>query len=551
MQNFSIIIFLLAILISLSALTDKLRLPYPILLVVAGVLIGFVPGLPRLPLDPGLIFLVFLPPLLYDAASHTSWHDLKANIRPISALGVSLVFFTVTAVACTAHYIIPSFGWPLAFLLGAIVSPPDAMAATAIIKGLGLNKQVISILEGESLINDASALIAYRYALIAVTTGNFVLWQAGLQFFLIAGGGILAGVIMGYGMVVLHKRINNHPLVETSLTLLTPFLSYLLGEHLHTSGILAVVSTGLIIQRHSPEIFSYETRTATRFVWDNLIFLLNGFIFILIGLQLPVILEQLPNYRLSALIGYGLVVSLATIVVRILWVFTSAWSFRYFRQRKTKKGRLSADGEGDPTWKNVLIVAWTGTRGMISMTTALALPLTLFNGKPFPERQLIIFVCFVVIFITLVVQGYSLPLLTRLLRITPSHYEEKEERKLQLYLVRSTLNYLDEPFGQQLDADVRAALKQKYEQAAEKLTDEIKRYDKNERRKESSPVRVITDTQKALIEITQFQRNILLRLHKEGNISNEVIRQVEKQMDIDELKFQQSLPSEQDQQMQV
>lgn len=544
MQNFSVVIFILAILISLSAVTDKLRVPYPVLLVIAGILIGVIPGLPSLTLDPDLVFLVFLPPLLYDAASHTSWHDFKENIRPISALGTSLVFFTMTVVAWTAHHFIQAFSWPLAFLLGAIVSPPDAMASAGIVKGLGFNKQVISILEGESLINDASALIAYRYALIAVTTGSFIFWRASLQFLLIAGGGVLAGLIAGFGLVALHRRINSHALVETSLTLLTPFLSFLLGEVLHTSGILSVVTTGLVISRYSPEIFSYQTRTQTRAVWDNLIFLLTGFIFILIGLQLPGVLKQLPGYRLPVLIGYALMISLATIVVRILWVFCSAWAFQYFQRKKMKPNEKATDNGPDPTWKNVLIVAWTGTRGMISMATALALPLVLYNGKPFPERQLIIFVCFVVIFITLVVQGYSLPLLTRLLRITVTSNHAREEKEVQLYLVQSTLHFLEEEWGQNLESQVRMTLKLEYGQLAEKLSHELEIHKKNERKSEHSPVRRLTASQKAQIEIGEFQRRILLRLHRDGNIANEVIRQVEKGMDIDEMKFRQLLPED-------
>jgi CPA1 family monovalent cation:H+ antiporter len=282
----------------------------------------------------------------------------------------------------------------------------------------------------------------------------------------------------------------------------------------------------------------------TRVVWDNLIFLLNGFIFILIGLQLPGILRQLTNYRLPALVGYGLLISLATILVRIFWVFGSAWTFQYFNHIKSRSSNQPPYKKSDPIWKNVLIVAWTGTRGMISMATALALPLTLYNGRPFPERHLIIFVCFVVIFITLVVQGYSLPLLTRLLGIKASDHQDKEEKELQLYLVRSTLHFLDEEFGQKLEDNVRNALKLEYGQLAGKLAGEIATHKRNEKRKEQSPVRTLTDTQKAQIEIGLFQRKILLRLHKDGNISNEVIKQVEKEMDIDELKFQQLLPKD-------
>ena len=263
MENFKIIIFILAVLISLSAVIDKLKLPYPVLLVLVGLTIGFIPALPDLGLDPDVVFLVFLPPLLYDAASRTSWLDFKTNIRPISALGISLVFFTTTTVAITAHYFIPNFGWPLAFLLGAIVSPPDAAAATGIIKGLGLDKQVISILEGESLANDATSFISYRYALAASITGGFLFWQAGLQFLLVAGGGILIGVLVDI-FNIHSQKIDNYPIVETSLTLITPFLSYLCAEQAHTSGILAVVSTGLIISWRAPEIFSLPNKNADK-----------------------------------------------------------------------------------------------------------------------------------------------------------------------------------------------------------------------------------------------------------------------------------------------
>jgi len=276
MENFYVIIFLLSVLISLSAVIERIKVPQPILLVVAGLLIGFIPALPDLALDPDIIFLIFLPPLLFDAASQTSWHDFKADIRPISALAISLVFFTTIAVAATAHYLVPHFGWPLAFLLGAIISPTDAVAASGIIKGMNLNRRVMTILEGESLVNDASALITYRHALLAVLTGNFIFWQAGLQFLLVAGGGIVAGIIVGYSLVFVHKKITNNPLVETGLSLLTPYLAYIAAEEMHVSGILSVVTTGLIISWRSPEIFSYQTRMRTRVIWDTIVFLLNG-----------------------------------------------------------------------------------------------------------------------------------------------------------------------------------------------------------------------------------------------------------------------------------
>src|SRR6188472_3929084 len=239
MDEFKVVIFLMAILISLTAIVNKKRFPFPILLVAAGLVIGFVPQLPDLALDPDIVFIVILPPLLYDAAAKTSWHEFRTAIRPISALAITLVFFTTVAVAITAFYLIPGFSWPLAFVLGAIVSPPDAVAAAGIIKGLGLNKRVITVLEGESLVNDASALIAYRYAVGAVS-GSFILWKAGLELLWVAGGGIMIGFAVGFVFVFAYKKINNNSIIETSLTLLAPFLSYLAAEHFHSSGVLAV-----------------------------------------------------------------------------------------------------------------------------------------------------------------------------------------------------------------------------------------------------------------------------------------------------------------------
>jgi monovalent cation/hydrogen antiporter len=542
MENFRIIIFILAVLISLSAIIEKIKIPNPIFLIVAGFVIGFIPALPDLVLDPDVVFLVFLPPLLYDAAFRTSWHDFKADIRPISALGVSLVFFTVLAVAVTAHYFIPGFNWPLAFLLGAIISPPDAVAATSMIKGLGLNKRVITILEGESLVNDASALIAYRYALTALATGTFVFWQAGLQFLLLAGGGILIGIIVGYVLVFAHKKVNNNPIVETSLTLLTPFLSYLIAEQIHVSGILAVVSTGLVISWRSSEIFSYQTRMRTKVVWDTLIFLLNGFVFILIGLQLPGILKQLHSYTWMQLMSYGIAISLVTILVRIVWIFTGAYIAKLFKNRKSK--RVSDIKEDEANWKNVLIISWTGTRGILSLAAALALPLTLYKGSLFPQRPLILFLCFVVIFITLVVQGLSLPLLVRLLNVKPGSNEDKEAKELQLYIVNNTLHFIDDQLTTTTGTSFKEKLKKKYENIARTLTNEIRTHRRNEKKDEQLPVVIVTPMQDAEMEISKFQRELLLKIHKKGTFSDAAIKEAERNMDIDDLKLNQLLPKE-------
>lgn len=539
MDDFKIVVFIMAILISLTAIANKRKLPFPVILVFAGLIIGFVPQLPNLALDPDVVFVIMLPPLLYDAASKTSWLEFKTAIRPISALAITLVFFTTTAVAVTAYYLIPGFSWPLAFVLGAVVSPPDAVAASGIIKGLGLNKKVITILEGESLVNDASALIAYRYAVMAVTTGSFVFWQAGIQFLLIAGFGILIGVVTGFLFILAHKKINNNPVVETSLTLLAPFVAYLAAEQFHMSGVLAVVTTGLMISRKSPEIFSSQARMRTRVVWETIVFLLHGFVFILIGLQLPSIIKDLGNYPLATIVGYGLTISLVTIFVRIIWVFAGAYLQNYFHQRKKDKSILN-----DNTWKNVLVVAWTGTRGVISLAAALALPLVLDDGSNFPKRSSITFLAFVVIFVTLVVQGLSLPLLIRLLKIKPEDNTDEEEKELQLYLANSTLHYIEKEFPIQGDNKLQDQLKNKYEQQIRKLTKQIQLH-KKARYHNVEVKPVLPDNMlNAKVEISKFQRELLIKLHQDGDFSYDALSHVEREMDIDELKLNQQLPKE-------
>jgi len=544
MEDFKIVIFIMVILISLTAIANKRKLPYPILLVFAGLIIGFVPQLPDLALNPDVVFIIILPPLLYDAATKTSWHEFRTSIRPISALAVTLVFFTTVAVAVTAHYFIPDFSWPLAFVLGAVVSPPDAVAASGVIKGLGLNKKVITILEGESLVNDASALIAYRYAVTAVTTGSFILWKAGLEFLLVAGVGILIGIVTGYLFVLAHKKIENNPVVETSLTLLSPFVSYLAAEQFHMSGVLAVVSTGLVISWRAPEVFSYQARMRTRALWDTLVFLLHGFVFILIGLQLPLIIKDLGHYPFSQILGYGLLISLVTIVVRIIWVFAGAYWQNFFQKKKKTTDSLPVNDEQDSTWKNVLVVAWTGTRGVISLAAALALPLLLEDGTAFPKRHSIIFLAFVVIFVTLVVQGLSLPLLIRWLRIKPQDNTAAEEKELRLYFATSTLHFIEQELPVPLDNDLQQEFKGKYEQLVHDLAKEIRRHKKAKHNKQKVLAIPPDNLLNAKLEISKFQRALLLKLHKEGEFSDTVIRKVEQEMDIEELKLNLQVPKE-------
>ncbi len=532
MNNFEIVIFLMTILIVLSAFTDKIKIPYPIVLVIIGLIIGFVPFLPNLRLDPNIVFLIFLPPLLYDAAFKTSWLDFKKSIRPISTLAITLVFFTTVIVAVAAHYLIPGFSWPISFVLGAIVSPPDAVAATSIIKGLGLNKKVITIIEGESLVNDASALIAYRYALAATLSGSFILWKAGLQFILVCAGGVVAGLVVGYLLVFAHKKIKDNAIVETSLSLLTPYLAYLLAEQLHVSGILAVVTSGILIGWHSREIFSFQTRLQTTVIWDTLIFLLNGIVFILIGLQLPEIVTNLKSSTLFQLICYGLIISIVTIVIRIVWVFAGAYHQRIFNRKKT------GDDENDEAvnWKNVLIVAWTGTRGVVSLATALALPLTLNNGAEFPKRHSILLLAFTVILVTLVIQGLTLPLLIKLLKIkSEKPLLQKEENELNLLLAESSLHFINNDFKDDVDENMLERIKKQYEFNYNILAN--KKGDYRQRKESDSQLNSMNQFLKAQMEIVKFQRELLIKFQNEDRFSEEALAKAERELDIEELRL--------------
>jgi len=330
--------------------------------------------------------------------------------------------------------------------------------------------------------------------------------------------------------------------VETSLTLLSPFVSYLAAEHFHMSGVLAVVSTGLVISWRSPEVFSYQTRMRTRVLWDTLIFILHGFIFILIGLQLPSIIKDLGNYPFAQLLGYGLLISLVTIVVRIVWVFAGAYWQNYFPGKKKNKVALAEGGHPDNTWKNVLVVAWTGTRGVISLAAALALPLVLDDGTAFPKRYSIIFLAFVVIFVTLVVQGLSLPLLIKLLKIKPEDNSGAEEKELQFYLATHTLQYIEQELPIHLNPKVKDQLIKKYELEIQKLRNDIRRHQKSKQHSANLielPPDALLETK---LEITKFQRGLLLKLHKEGEFSDTAIRHLEREMDIDELKLNLHVP---------
>lgn len=520
MKGIEIVIILLAVVTALAQVTDKIKIPYPILLVLVGIGIGFIPGLPHVSVDPDLVFLVFLPPVLYAAAWTTSWPDFKANGRPIGLLAVGCVLFTTTMVAVVAHYVIPDFGWAESFILGAIISPPDAVAATSATRGLGMPRRIITILEGESLVNDATGLIAYRYAIGAAATGTFIFWLASINFFYVALVGILVGLLVGVVIKWVHKITPNNPTTDTALTLITPYIAYLGAEEIHTSGVLAVVTSGLYLSWNSGEFFTHQIRLQANSVWDTLIFLLNGVIFVLIGLQLPMILERIGNYSFWELLGYGAIVSAATILFRIVWVYPATYLPRWLVKRI---------GRDDPAnLRYATVVAWSGMRGIVSLAAALALPLTFENGASFPHRDLIIFLTFCVIFSTLVLQGLTLPGLVRLLRISSHETEGKEEQDARLKLTSAVIEHIEENYAL-LEDSVLNQIKTKYEIRIQRI-----RKDQAERKLDEQQIGEFHRIQHELLRI---ERAALQAMRKSGHISEEVVRKLEYELDLEETRL--------------
>ena len=509
----------------LALLARKLHIPYPILFVLGGSLLGLIPGLPPVRLDPELVFVFFLPPLLFPAAMFTSWRDFRANLRPISLLAIGLVLFTTVAVALLAHHFM---GLSLAagFVLGAIISPPDAIAATAIAQRLKIPRRIVTILEGESLVNDSTALVAYQFAKVAVLTGTFSLAKASGQFFIVSIGGILLGLAVGWLAEWFHRRVEDAP-IEVTVSLLTPFAAYLPAEHLGVSGVLSVVTAGLYLGWRLPEITDYRTRLEARPVWDMVGFLLNGFVFILIGLQLPTVMQGLAKEAIPIhqLIWYSVIISVAVIGVRIFWVFPAAYLPRFFFKSLREKDPY-------PSWRHVTILGWTGMRGVVSLAAAMALPLEIKPGVPFPGRDLILFLTIVVIFVTLVLQGLSLPPLIRWLGIEDDGKGEREERAARLKANQAALARLNE-MGERdpTRADALQRLRVEYE-------DHILQLKAAAPGRAGKSVRLFSAEYERLSqEALQEERKTILQLRNDSAISDEGLREIQRDIDLAEARL--------------
>lgn len=414
MENYTIILFVLGLMVLLSAMADKVKVSSPIILICTGIGIGFIPAMPKLEPSPEIIFLLFLPPLLYDAAFNINFKGFKDNLNTISSLAIGLVFITATGIALLAHFLIAGMTWPLSFVLGAILAPTDAVAAINITKNLGLTPNTNIILEGESLINDASALVAYSFAVAAVTGAAFILWKASLTFILLMAGGFLVGFVMGNLLRYLLRLVRFHAMAVLSFTLLTPFITYLFAEAIHCSGVIAVVALGFVISRLSGSKFPEDIRQQSKTIWELIVFLLNGLIFILIGLEFPIVAKNIDKNLLLPYIGYAFLITVMAILLRMLRVFIKKGSLNLaFKNSKFKNTRREIPESILLSFQESLVISWAGMRGIVSLAIAIGLPVLLKNGQPFPMRDAIIFISTVVVLFTIIGQGLLLPVIIK------------------------------------------------------------------------------------------------------------------------------------------
>ncbi|CAA7197172.1 Sodium, potassium, lithium and rubidium/H(+) antiporter [Chryseobacterium potabilaquae] len=477
MQDFPFYLLLIVAITLLIMLANKVKVAYPVLLVIAGVFISLLPGVPVVHVDPELIFIIFLPPLLYEAAWAISWKELWKWRRIIGSFAFIVVFLTAISVAFIANYFIPGFSIALGFLLGGIVSPPDAVSAGAILKFVKVPKRLSSILEGESLLNDASSLIIFRFAMIAIATGQFVWYQAAISFSWMLIGGIGVGLCVGWIFMKGQKILPTDANMDTILTIVAPYIMYIAAEEIHGSGVLAVVSGGLFLSNKRHHFLSSSSRLRGVNVWESLVFVLNGLVFMLIGLDLPEIISGLEGVGLSSAIGYGVLITLVLIIVRILSSYGAVIITLIARNYITVADTRS------PGFKAPVVLGWTGMRGVVSLAAALSIPTHMYPGGPiFPQRNVILFITFIVILITLIIQGLTLPYLIKKIELPDydDHLPNDEaDEMIKRELAKLTIMHLNEKYREDLEKSIflqqiHEKWKSKIEESDQLLSLEVK-----------------------------------------------------------------------------
>lgn len=518
-QTVETILALLVLTTVLAVVAKKVQVPYPIFLVLGGAGLAFIPGLPVVSLDPQLVFLFFLPPLLYAGGYFTSWRDFRANIVSISLLAVGLVLATTTVVAVAVHAIVPGIPWPVAFVLGAIVSPPDAIAAATIAQRLKLPRQLITILEGESLVNDSTGLVLLKFATVAVVSGTFSPSKAAGEFVLVSVGGVAAGLVVGWLFAKIERIFDDSVLAATA-SILVAFLTYILAERLQVSGVLAVVTAGLVQGRYVPTIWTARIRVEGLAVWQTVVFILNALIFVLIGLQLPSVVRGLTWPR-STLVDAAFATCAAMIGVRLVWMFPGAYVPRFLFPKLRAKNPY-------PPWQAVVIAGWTGMRGVVSLAAALSLPVATAGGAPFPARDLIIFLTFTAILATLVLQGLTLPPLIRWLAVGEDKTPEREEQHARVEIAKAGVARVDAL------TEERVLPAHQVHPVRQELVDRLRQLTRTDARGPESSSDVMQQIRR---EAIAAQREQLVELRNREVIGDDVLHRIQHELDIEEMRL--------------
>ena len=511
---------------ALSVIARLVGVPYPIVLVLGAIPIGFVPGVPDVELDPELVLVIFLPPLLYVAAFFGDLRAIRADARALSMTSIGLVLVTTCFVAIVGHELI-DLPWAVAFALGAIVSPTDPVAATSIARQLGVPRRLVTLIEGESLVNDSSALIAYRVAVAAAIGGSFSLFDATVDFVVAVVGGIAIGLLVGAAVAEVRRRLDDIP-VEITISLFTGYAAYLPAEELGVSGVLAAVTAGLYLGWLAPQISTAQMRMEGTAVWELIVFLLNAVLFVLIGLQLPSILDAVSGIEVGTLVGYALATIGVVVGTRLAWVFTVPYLVRALDRRPSQVERRVGAAPR-------LVVGWAGMRGAVSLAAALALPLETDAGVPFPERELVIFLAYCVVVFTVVVQGLTLPALIRRLGVLDDGSEEEaEEHAARIAAADAALTALDRLVVEEWTRDetverlraLYAYRRRRFATLSGELEDEEGIVDRS------------LAYQRLMHEVIAAQRLAIVQLRNDRLISSDVMRRVERDLDLEESRLE-------------
>jgi CPA1 family monovalent cation:H+ antiporter len=518
-----IVLALTLLVAALAALAKRLQIAYPIIMVIGGLLLSLIPQLPHVRLDPQVVFLVILPPLLFSAAYQTSWREFRRNLVSILLLAFGLVGFTVYGVAATTRWLVPGFDWHMGLVLGAVIAATDAIAATATAKRLGLPRRITELLEAESLVNDGSGLVALRFTLALVVTGVTPTFAVGVWtlFYLIAAG-VAIGLVIGVVVDWVQSRINDSP-VEITISLITPYVAYLAAEAANCSGVLATLACGIYLGRRSG-FFSIHARIEGFAVWKTLDFVLNGVVFLMLGLQLPLILAQIRGLSLAQIVGYGALFSLIVIALRMLWVFPGAALSLWIRRRVLKQT------VAEFSTRSVFVVGWAGMRGVLALAAAFSLPETLQDGSPFPQRNVIIFLTFCVIFSTLVLQGLTMPALVRALGLSAAEEtaQTDEEQLARREMIASALNMLRQ---------MRMREGEEHGESLDRLQSEYERRLLELRGGGISVSQQRDQTRHLAQELRNVERAVAVRLRNENKIHDELLRTLQYELDLLDMSY--------------